>query len=169
MAVDVDAIEDARPDVRVTPGRWDAAPYPGWLFTELLDAALACHPDGAPGPRFCDLGAGVGGQVLRATARGCDAWGVEIEPAWAAVARDAGATVLCMLAEDAPLGGTGIVYLNQLYQAAAEQAALEDRVRRRMDPGAVMVAANYATRPPGSWEAVFLDVTRRRGVWVKPS
>jgi SAM-dependent methyltransferase len=168
--VDVDAAEDAwrpatRPDIPVVPGRWGAEPYPGLLFTELLDAALGWL--GGPA-RFCDLGAGCGGQILRAQARGCDAWGVEIEPAWAAAARDLGATVICYLAEDADLAGTPVVFLNQLYRNAAGQAALEERIRARMDPGAVLISVNYASVPPGSWTAVFTDPPQRRGVWAKP-
>ena len=166
----VDAIEDAwrpasRPDIPVVAGRWGADPYPGGLFLELLDAALRWL--GGPA-RLCDLGAGCGGQLLRAAARGCEAWGVEIEPAWAEAGRQAGADVHCMLAEDAPLGGTVIVYLNQLYQATVEQAALESRIQARMDSGALLIGANYASPPPPMWEQVFSDVPRRRGVWVKP-
>jgi hypothetical protein len=163
----VEAIEDARPDIRVTPGRWPATPYPGWLFLELLDHAIAWL--GGPA-RFCDLGAGCGGQVLRAAARGCEAWGVEIEPAWAQAACDVGADVRCMLAEDAGLAGTAIVYLNQLYQAKADQAALEERTRGRMDAGTVLISANYAAPPPAAlgWTVVWADPGRWRGVWAKP-
>jgi SAM-dependent methyltransferase len=163
--LDVDAIEDARPEIRVTPGRWDAQPYPGGLFLELLGHAIAWL--GGPA-RFCDAGAGCGGQVLRAAARGCDAWGVEIEPAWAQAGRDAGADVRCMLAEDAPLAGTRIVYLNQLYQHRDDQAQLEARIRDRMDGGAVLISANYAAPPPAGWTVVWADPARWRGVWVKP-
>jgi hypothetical protein len=166
----VEAIEDAwrplsRPDIPIVAGRWGADPYPGDLFLELLGHAIGWL--GAPA-RFCDVGAGCGGQVLRALDRGCLAWGVEIEPAWALAARELGADVRCMLAEDADLAGTAIVYLNQLYQAKTDQAQLEARVRDRMDSGAVLISANYAAPPPASWELVWADLARWRGVWVKP-
>jgi hypothetical protein len=169
----IEALEDAwrpesRPDIPVAAGRWGAAPYPGSLFLELLFAAMEYLR--GPG-RFCDLGAGAGGQVLRAADRGCPAWGVEIVPEWAEAARQAGADVTTGPAEDADLTGTDLVYLNQCYQHRARQAGLEEHVRDAMDSGAVLLAANYAAPPPAGarWHTVWHDVPRRRGVWVKPA
>ena len=164
-----EAIEDAHwpATLGAGGGRWGAGPYPCGLFLELLFAAVTYL--GGPG-RFADLGAGCGSKVLLAADRDCPAWGVEIDAGLAAAARGYGADVATGRAEDADLDGTAIVYLNQLYQSAADQAELEALVRDAMDSGAVLISANYAAPPPATarWHAVWHDVPRRRGVWVKP-
>lgn len=162
-----EAIEDAHwpATLGAGSGRWGAGPYPCGLFLELLFASITYL--GGPG-RFADLGAGCGSKVLLAADRDCPAWGVEIDPGLAAAARSLGADVATGRAEDADLDGTMIVYLNQLYQAKGQQAWLEGQVRERMDPGAVLISANYAT-PTTGWHTVWHDPGRWRGVWVKPS
>ena len=162
-----EAIEDAHwpATLGAGDGRWGAAPYPCGLFCELLGHAIAYL--GGPA-RFCDLGAGPGTKVELAKARGCPAWGVEIEDRLAAAARGLGADVRTGRVEDTQLTGTPIVYLNQLYQTKGQQARLEGQVRARMDPGAVLISANYAAPPPPSWALVWADPGRWRGVWAKP-
>lgn len=164
------AIEDAwrpeaRPDLTPGPERWGAEPYPLPEFLTLLDAAMGWLRLAAP--VFCDCGAGPGAKVLLAAQRGCLAWGIEIVPGLAQAARQAGADVRDGNAAATDLGGSDIVFVNQLYRARRLEAAAEAIIAGRMRPGAVLIAVNTPGGPPG-WTAVTADPALGRGAWAKP-
>jgi hypothetical protein len=168
---DIMAIEDAwRPEgVNPLGPAWGALPYPLAPFMVMLGAALTACP--APGrPVLCDLGAGPGGKVLAAQQAGCDAWGVEADPALAAVARSYGADVRDGRAEDADLAGTDIVWCAGLYRDTAPARRFETALWGRIRPGGLLMIAStpFPSGPPG-WDTIYADPAWWRGVWAKPA
>lgn len=122
-------------------------------------AAARAHLGADPGS-FLDIGCGTGTKVLRANRAGFDAWGLEIRPRYAALARKLGAQVI---------DGDAREYVDYhlyscvfLFHPLIEgEADLEQKVMELMAPGAVLIL--YGSELPRHWPEV------GEHCWVKPA
>ena len=134
-------------------------------FVMLLTDAVAV----SRGTSFLDVGCGPGTKVLLAEKLyGLDGHGIDRVPDYVQAARDLGVS-----AEQADAitwcdyGRYDILYLNKPCHGPLE-ALLERRVMGLMKPGAVLIMANAADRPPADWELVAAEWDTNSGVWRKP-
>jgi SAM-dependent methyltransferase len=113
-----------------------------------------------PGQRFLDVGCGTGTKVLRAQRAGFDAWGLEIRPRYAALARRLGAQVIDGDARVwAGYADFDVVFLFHLLKEYDAEADLERRVMCLMRSGALLILYGVVEV---AWEAVGPHV------WMKP-
>ncbi len=150
-------------DARYTP--W--MPNPSWPdYVALLAEAM---PD-VEGPRFLEVGCGIGTRMLIAREMfGLDVSGIERVPEYVAQAKELGLSVECIDA----LGWEGygtfdVVWLNRPFRDPEMELALEGQIWAEVEPGTVVLCANLQDRPPTWWWPVFEDVDIRRWIVQKP-
>jgi len=130
----------------------------------LTDAVCA-----APGTEFLEVGCGPGSKALLAAALfDLDAYGFDLDEDMVKAALDNGANACVADALKYPAyGGADIVYVNKPLHLPLE-ADLERKVYEDMKPGAVLILANGATRPPVQWYPVSVEWDMNTGVFQKP-
>jgi trans-aconitate methyltransferase len=142
---------------------WLPFPIPEFVALTALAAAEA------DGPRFLEIGCGIGTKMLLAQAIfQLDVTGFDRVPEF--VEQACGNGLNAVRADAATWDGYGefdIVWFNRPLREAAEEAALETRVWEFTAPGTVVMCANLEARPPSSWYLIEDDWEARRGVWQK--
>jgi len=130
----------------------------------LTDAVAA-----ASGTQFLEVGCGPGSKsVLAGALFDLDAHGFDIDPDMVAAAADNGADAIVWDAMKYPAyDEPDIVYLNKPLHLPLE-AELERMVYEDMKPGAVLILANGATRPPADWFPSTMEWDMNTGVFRKP-
>ncbi len=134
------------------PGWVGYLPYPAERFAQLIAAAA---PFAAP-RTFIDLGAGVGTKMLIAHAAGLDVFGVDEDAELIEAAHQLGMPVFRHDVRTAPVAGYGVVYINHPLAGAQSEAALEQRVRAQLSPGAILISVHSQLPPPAGahWETL---------------
>jgi SAM-dependent methyltransferase len=107
---------------------------------DWLPAFEAARANLAPGARFLDVGCGLGVKVLRAASAGLDAWGLELRPRYAELARKLGAQVIDGDARQWDgYGEFDCVFLFHLLRDYEPELDLERQVAGAMRPGTVLM------------------------------
>jgi len=129
----------------------------------LTDAVAA-----APGPEFLEVGCGPGSKsILAAALFDLDAGGFDVDEEMVKAALDNGANACVADAMLYPAyHQPDIVYLNKPLHLPLE-ADLERKIYEDMKPGAVLILANGATRPPDDWYPVTVEWDMNTGVFQK--
>lgn len=135
-------------------------------FVMYLTDAVAV----SPGTQFLEVGCGPGSKSLLAAALfDLEAYGFDIDPDMVAAALDNGMVACVADALKYPAyHQPDILYLNKPLHLPLE-AELEHRVYQDMKPGAVLILANAATRPPADWLPVTAEWDMNTGVFRKPA
>lgn len=161
---------DGRDNAQCTP--W--MPFPLFDFIALVAEAL---PE-TTGSAFLEVGCGIGTRMLVAhELYGLDCHGIDRVPEYVAQVSKrlpgapGGPAVTAEVADALSWEGYGdydLVWFNRPFNDAALQRQLEARVWEAMRPGAVVIAANLLSPPPGGWWPVLDDPEVRRWIRQKP-
>lgn len=112
-------------------------PLPSKEWNPSFEAALSQL---RPMSLFLDVGAGTGAKCIRACRAGLNAYGIEINPRYVAIAKKLGASVLQADAREYPYYGMyDCVFLFHLLQDVEEEIELEHKVMAHMKSGALLI------------------------------
>lgn len=135
-------------------------------FLVLLIEALA----EAPGNSFLEVGCGPGTKMMLARGLfGLDVTGFDRVPEYVTAAQQQGLNVAdCDAFDFQAYGKFDIVFFNRPFRDRQTQRDLEKLVYSKIRRGAVVIAMNLETQPPGNkYLVVTDDWESRRGVWLK--
>ncbi len=93
---------------------------------------------------------------LIAHAAGLDVFGVDEDAELIEAAHQLGMPVFRHDVRTAPVAGYGVVYINHPLAGAQSEAALEQRVRAQLSPGAILISVHSQLPPPAGahWETL---------------
>ncbi len=150
----------------------DQQMFTGWMpsdvaqYLVLLIEAIA----EAPGKKFLEIGCGPGTKMMLARDLfGLDVTGFDRVTEYVAAAKEQGLDAWqCDAFDCQAYGKFDIVFFNRPFRDRPTQAKLEKQVYSKIRRGAVVIAMNLETQPPGDkYLVVTDDWESRRGVWLK--
>lgn len=172
-------VRDLLTTVRQIERRWqkqvdvgDQQMFTGWMpsdvaqFLVLLIEAIA----ESPGKSFLEIGCGPGTKMMLARDLfGLDVTGFDRVEEYVAAAKEQGLNAAeCDAFDFQAYNKFDIVFFNRPFRDRPTQAKLEKMVYGKIRRGAVVIAMNLETQPPGDkYLVVTDDWESRRGVWLK--
>jgi hypothetical protein len=153
-------------------GRDGSGRYTPWMPFPLFDF-IAMTAEALPdiqGPRFLEIGCGIGTRMLIAQeVFGLDVQGIDRVPEYLDEAAKLRMDVLEIDAMDfSEYGEYDLLWFNRPFLDPALQLLLEAKVWNEMRSGGVVMCANLEAKPPPTWWIVLDDWEVRRGIWRKP-